>query len=152
MMRIRHVMTLVLSAIVAVAGIGAGPQQAEYAKHQGTWSVLSFRRDGNETPQEITRSIVRVVNGDSVIWKRAGKSFASTRVELDPSKSPPTIDIIPDGGPSRDKRILGIYKFDGERLIICVADPDRPRPIDFKAEKGSKWTLMTFERKKPVAR
>lgn len=131
----------------AIADEPTKPKTDELAKHQGTWAVLAFEREGKETPIEIARSIVRIVDGDRVVWKRSGKSFAATRVELNAAHSPATIDVLPEGGPSRDKRILGIYKLEGNRLTICMADPDHPRPTAFKAEAGSKWTLMRFERK-----
>ena len=78
-----------------------------------------------------------------------GKSFAGTTVELDPRKDPKSIDVIPDGGPSRGKRVLGIYKLDGDRLMICMAAPDASRPETFRADNGSGCTLTTFRREKP---
>ena len=42
--------------------------------------------------------------------------------------------------------LLGIYKIDKDTLTLCMADPDLPRPREFKAEKGSKHTLMVFKR------
>ena len=68
------------------------------------------------------------------------------KIELDPTRDPQNIDVIPDGGPNRGERVLGIYKLDGERLTICMAIAGQPRPTVFKAEKGSGWTLQTFER------
>jgi uncharacterized protein (TIGR03067 family) len=123
----------------------------EIAKHQGTWLASSFRRDGQETPQEIVRTITRTVVKDHVVWKRNGKSFAGTTMVLDPKQSPKSIDVIADGGPTRGKRVLGIYRLDNDRLTICMADADQPRPKEFKAEKGSRQTLMTFTREKPQA-
>jgi uncharacterized protein (TIGR03067 family) len=142
----------IVLALVAFVGIevGAAPPSASEAldRQQGTWSVISFRREGRETPKEIGQTIIRVVEGDHVVWKRSGRTFAGTRIELDASKSPATIDVIPDGGPSRGKRILGIYKLDAEGvLMICMADADRPRPTEFSAEIGSNRTLMQFKKK-----
>jgi uncharacterized protein (TIGR03067 family) len=81
-----------------------------------------------------------------VVWKRDGKSFAGTRIELDPSRDPKAIDVIPDGGKDRGERVLGIYKLEGDRLTICMAAPGKPRPKEFKADKGSGCTLRTFVR------
>lgn len=120
--------------------------KSEVARHQGTWAVTSFVREGKSTPDEIARTIVRIVEGDHVVWKREGKSFAGTAVELDPTADPKTIDVIPDGGPSREKRVLGIYKLEGDVLAICMADADRPRPTAFAAPEKSGLTLMTFRR------
>jgi uncharacterized protein (TIGR03067 family) len=127
------------------------PASREIDKHQGIWLASSFRRDGQETPQEIVRTITRTVVNDHVVWKRNGKSFAGTSMVLDAAHNPKSIDVIADGGPTRGKRVLGIYRLDNNRLTICMADADQPRPRDFTAEKGSRQTLMIFTREKPQA-
>ena len=71
-----------------------------------------------------------------MVWKRDGKSFAGTTVVLDPGREPEAIDVLPDGGPSRGKRVWGIYKIEKDTLTLCMADADQPRPREFKAEKG----------------
>ena len=130
-----------------VPGLGDDPDlQAELARHQGTWEVVSFLREGNEAPKEIAAAITRVVEGDHVVWYRDGKPFAGTTVVLDPSRTPKAIDVIPDGGPQRGKAVLGIYRLDGDELTICMAAPDAPRPKTFSADKGTGQTLMTFRR------
>jgi uncharacterized protein (TIGR03067 family) len=120
----------------------------ELERHQGTWRATSSIYEGQEAPAEIVRSITRTVEKDHVVWKRDGKSFAGTRIELDPARDPRTIDVIPDGGKDRGEHVLGIYKLEGDRLTICMAAPGKPRPNEFKADKGSGWTLRTFTREK----
>jgi len=121
--------------------------ETERDRHQGTWQAVSFVREGKETSKEIVDSIERVVEGDHVVWKRNGKSFAGTMMELIPDSDPPAIDLIPDGGPNREKRVRAIYKLKGDTLTLCTSDPDKPRPKEFRAEPGSGQTLMTFRRK-----
>ena len=118
----------------------------ELKRHQGTWIATSSTYDGQKAPDEIARSIKHIVAQDHVVWERQGKRFAGTKIELDPTPDPKNIDVIPDGGPNRGERVLGIYKLDGDRLTICMARAGQPRPQEFKAEKGSGWTLQTFER------
>jgi uncharacterized protein (TIGR03067 family) len=65
---------------------------------------------------------------------------------LDPTAEPKTIDVIPDGGQHRGEHIPGIYTLEGDVLTICMAKPGQPRPKEFKAEKGSGWTLQSFHR------
>jgi uncharacterized protein (TIGR03067 family) len=120
----------------------------ELDRNQGTWRATSSIYDGQEAPAEIVGSITRTVEKDHVVWKRDGKSFAGTQIELDPSRDPKAIDVIPDGGQNRGERVLGIYKLEEDRLTICMAAPGKPRPKEFKAEKGSGYTLRTFTREK----
>lgn len=122
------------------------PGQDELKKHQGIWLVTSSIYDGQEAPAAVAASIKRIVDCDHVIWERDGKRFAGSKIVLDPGSEPKAIDVIPDGGPNRGERVLGIYKLDNATLIICMAAPGRPRPKEWKAEKGSECTLRTFRR------
>ena len=135
-------MRLALFAVLLL--LSAPPSERE--KHQGTWSVVSFVREGKATSREIVDSIERIVEGDHVVWKRNGKSFAGTTMKLDPATVPASIDLIPDGGPDREKIVRGIYKIEGDILTLCTSDPDKSRPQGFKAGAGSGQTLMTFRR------
>lgn len=122
--------------------------KSELKRHQGTWIATSSTFDGQKAPVDIVRSIERIVADDHVVWKRDGKQFAGTKIVLDSTKEPNTIDVIPDGGPNRGERILGIYKLEQDTLTICMAAAGNSRPTEFKAEKGSGWTLQTFKREK----
>ena len=141
-------MTWVIGLVCSLAILGDDPDAAaELARHQGTWEVVSFVSDGKETPEEIASSITRVVEDDHVAWYRNGKSFAGTTLKLDPSETPKAIDVIPDGGPQKDKVVRGIYRLEGDELTICMAAPDAPRPKTFDGAKGTQQTLMTFRRR-----
>ncbi len=119
----------------------------EESLHQGTWQVTSFKRNGKETAKEIVDSIERMVEGKHVVWKRDGKRFAGTTVELNPDANPKTIDVSPDGGPMRGEKLLGIYKLDGDTLTICMAPKGKDRPAKFEAIPGTDETLMVFRKK-----
>jgi uncharacterized protein (TIGR03067 family) len=144
-------LVLLVSWPIAAAMADDQVAKKELDRHQGTWRATSSVYDGQEAPEAIVRSITRVVEKDHVAWKRDGKSFAGTRIELDPSRDPKAIDVIPDGGKDRGERVLGIYKLEKDRLTICMAAPGRPRPTEFEAEKGSGCTLRTFIREEAPA-
>jgi uncharacterized protein (TIGR03067 family) len=122
------------------------PKKAELERWQGTWSVESSIFDGQPAAPELTNSIQMIVTADHVVWKRDGKSFAGTKLVLDPSANPKTTDVIPDGGRFMGEHVLGIYRFDSDALIICMASPGKPRPLDFKADQGTGRTLRVFRR------
>jgi uncharacterized protein (TIGR03067 family) len=149
----RIVCRLVLLSLVG-GFYTSGPQcqrdadatKTELKRHQGVWAATSSTFDGQLAPEPIVRSIQRTVNGDQVIWERQGKRFAGTTIAVDATREPNQIDVIPDGGPNRGERLLGIYNLEGDRLKICMARAGQPRPSAFTAEKGSGWTLQTFHR------
>ena len=118
----------------------------ELKRQEGTWSVTSSIYDGQAASEKLVRSIKRIVEGDHAVWERDGKRFAGTKIELDPAREPKAIDVIPDGGRNRGERVLGIYKLEGDKLTICMAEPGKSRPKAFKADKGSGCTLRTFTR------
>lgn len=123
--------------------------RSQLERHQGTWAVVAFEHDGQETPEETLGEIERVVMGNRAVWRRNGETFSETTIEIDPAKEPKAIDVIPDGGPFKGRRTPGIYKLDGDRLTICMGQPDGERPEAFAAGKGSRRTLMVLERSRP---
>jgi len=142
-----RLLRFLLASFACSLALGGDDQvKDELKRHQGTWITTSSIFDGQSASPEIVRSIKRIVTDDHVVWERDGKRFAGTKIELDPGRSPKTIDVIPDGGPNRGEHIRGIYNLDGDTITICMAGPAQPRPKEFKAEKGSGCSLRTFER------
>ena len=125
--------------------------ERELKRHQGVWIAMSSTFDGQSVPENIVRSIRRIVTDDHVVWERNGKRFAGTKFVFDSTKEPKTIDVIPDGGRNRGEHILGIYKLERESISICMAAPGQPRPKKFKAEKGNGCTLQVFAREKETS-
>src|SRR4051812_28856194 len=114
-----HVVPTLLFLLVAPIDDPADAARAERARHQGTWRAVAFEREGVATPEEIVETITRTVDGGRVVWKRDGKPFAATTLTLRPDADPKGIDVAPEGGPDRDKVTRGIYRFEGDRLILC---------------------------------
>lgn len=71
--------------------------------------------------------------------------------KLDPAKTPKQMDLAL----AFDEdawRIEGIYRFEGERLWICMALRSKcPRPDAFETKKGDGRSLVLLERAKPYA-
>ena len=56
--------------------------------------------------------------------------------QIDESKRPARWEETDDNGVMKGKTRLGVFRLDTDRLIICDAQPDEPRPGEFET-KGS---------------
>jgi uncharacterized protein (TIGR03067 family) len=70
--------------------------------------------------------------------------------KLDPEKSPKAIDFDIKTGQDKDKKQLGIYKIDGDKLTIVFAkagSTDRPKSLEPEADTQD--GVAVLERVKP---
>ncbi len=66
--------------------------------------------------------------------------------KIDAKKSPAEIDITPLAT-EKDRNVVGIYKFEKDTLILCIAMAGE-RPKKFESPEGSRIMLITLERAK----
>src|SRR5262245_23838733 len=133
-----------MKRMVAVLAVGllVGPGLADDAKKDqekmaGEWTMESGERNGEKLPDEIVKTLKRVVKGNEHTVLRDGETVAKGKVKLDAAKKPKEIDISLSGGEADGKLIKGIYELDGDTLKICYGMPDGDRPKEFAAKEGS---------------
>lgn len=130
-----------LTATLAFAG-DANDQK----KFQGGWQRVAILDDGKKV--EGTEKASVVFNGNDYTLKDGDTVKSTGTFKLDASKSPKEFDVMPGAGPYKGKILKGIYKFEGELLIYCIAGPDLDRPKEFASPAGSKLRLYTNKRVK----
>ncbi len=122
---------------------------SEMKKLQGGWKFISLEIEGRKRAPE------KLADG-SWTFKEMVVSFNDPRAPgraslvVDPQQSPKVFDLTGLDGVGKEKVSLGIYKFEGDHLIICLRNPDSTngRPTEFKTEPGSESSLITLERVK----
>ncbi len=150
----KRIMWLVLGCTIAIAGLvaaaGADREAAirqDRNLYRGTWRAVSLQVDGKMAAEQDTKKIT-VVNRDRGLWSLLsdGKEISAGTSEIDPTKTPKTIDFVPSMGNDKGKLYLGIYAIEKDHRKLCFAGPGKPRPVEFASKPGSGVILVAFER------
>ncbi len=127
------------------AGGKAAPR-TDQERVQGTWLVVALNMEHRELPEEEFRFRQFLFTGDRMTMKKSGRGAEQFTFKLDPTKKPKAISVYDDGGRLRG---VGVYKFQGDRLQLCIGDDDEPRPTDFAP--GKRRLVVVLKRAKGSA-
>jgi uncharacterized protein (TIGR03067 family) len=109
-------------------------------KLQGTWTVVSFERDGKQFTAKDIKNLKWTFAADKITWSD-GDDFL---YKLDPTKKPKAIDLqFPE---NKNEITEGIYALEGDDLKVCIGKTGRP--TDFTAQAGSKRYLYVLKKQK----
>lgn len=138
-------------SLIALVSVAVA-DDVELKRLQGHWQVIELVEDGKVIPPSAIEDWLpsggKIEIADNAIVTTStddGKKHVRI-LEVDGTQYPKGIEIK-----SRDQReVWGIYRFDNDRLLVCVADTsEATRPREFSAKAGSKRMLLTL---KPVGR
>lgn len=68
--------------------------------------------------------------------------------QIDPTKTPKTVDLTITEGDGKGDVLLGIYEFEEEGRKVCFAQPGKERPAEFSSPPGSGRILARLKRVK----
>jgi uncharacterized protein (TIGR03067 family) len=131
------------------ASCGDDPPDAkkEIAKLEGVWVFESQTVGGKGATKEQLDPMRIAIKGDTLTRGSGAISIAS-KMTIDPSKKPKTIDLVtrlPGGG---SEKAVGIYELSGDTLKICYDNTGKERPKEFKSAEGSTVVLSVLKRQK----
>lgn len=138
------------SILLFAASLAAAPadvengQSGDLAKFQGTWAAMAGPKKNIPVTLEIrgARATVRIT-------PPIGRPFTVTGgVKLDESTTPRSLDWVDFTGLDDQELpvIPGIYRIDGDELVICNGGPNNPRPAEFRRGEGALADVVTFRR------
>jgi len=157
----KNVICVWLLGLLLVTSTHAAEGDAELKPFQGTWEAVELSEDGHVVPREAISEWLpsggrfEIADNAIIVTNPHDGKKSAKLYSIDATQYPRAIDII-----TRDKKdAVGIFRFDDDRLIVCLIDPEEgARPTDFSARKGSKRMLMVLKRsavaeegKKPAA-
>jgi len=113
---------------------------------QGAWEVVSAEVGGMQAPAAEVKGARLTISGTTCTRQKTGQAQGE-RDRLDPNKTPKTIDLTIEEGPSKGQTGLGIYELNGDQLKLCLGRPGLPnRPTAFASPKGSDAQYVVLRR------
>jgi uncharacterized protein (TIGR03067 family) len=145
----RHLSLVMLAVAFLAADEPAAEAKKELARLQGEWVMAALEVEGQAVPDEKIRDTTLTIKGDKYTVLTRGKKH-EVSITLDPSRKPKAIDMAFPDGPNLPKIGKGIYKLEGDTLVICRAQStDAPRPDQFGTWPNTGLYLVTWKRKAP---
>jgi uncharacterized protein (TIGR03067 family) len=116
----------------------------DLAKLQGTWQVIGIETQGQNAAltDVVASSMTFTFRGDTLVIQRTASAEEVTQFKINPDASPAQMNITNAEGQVEQ----AIYRLDGNRLLICFAEPGHERPVDFITDENFAGGLLVLER------
>jgi len=137
---------MVVGSLLATGAAGQDKGKTDKDKIQGKWLPVSLEKGGIKAPEEEYKKVKLAFTGDKITVVEDAREMAVT-FKLDPAKKPKQIDVT-ESRNGKDEVHEGIYELDGDKLKICFAHAQDPRPRDFVSQAGTSQTLIVLTREK----
>jgi uncharacterized protein (TIGR03067 family) len=110
----------------------------------GTWQLVSLEAAGEKRDVPDTGEGPATFKDGKVLIKDE-EMFS---YKIDASTDPKIIDLTKLKDPEKDQMLEGIYKFDGEMLVICLwtGEGTKARPSEFATKAGDNFVLVVLKR------
>ncbi|MFM9966448.1 MAG: TIGR03067 domain-containing protein [Planctomycetaceae bacterium] len=150
--------TVILAGVVKRVEFKDNDTAAALRALHGKWVVTSSKEFGR--PGELHVGDEITVDSEGLTHDGPGSGKPLTyKIRISPKAEPNRIDWRPAEPKEAAWSHRGIYKFDGEKLIVCMiarfdADDEKDRPSEFKSKAGREKgdaagsVLLVLERKK----
>ena len=149
----RNVLMVCLVALASTTLSRGDDAKGDLEKMKGDWTLVSTETSEKKSTAADFKEFSRKVTGETysvTIENEEGVHTVGIKIiKLDPAKSPKTIDVELTEGAAKGKTLRGIYKFEGDTQVICLAGPDKDRPAKFDPKEG---TVTVWKRVKSPAK
>ena len=112
----------------------------DQAKFQGAWTVTAASANGKAVPSMVNKGFT-FQNNRLLQQVRAGQQPLQSTFLINIKANPRTFDWVQ----ADNKKLLGLYQFRGNSLLVTVALPGQPRPKALNA-KGASVLQLALKR------
>ena len=142
----------VLACLVSTTTLLA--QEDDLKRLSGQWEVTELVEDGKVIPRQAIPDWLPsggrlMIEDNAIMIHSSADNKKHIRVfSIDATRYPRTIKMT---GTNKEE-IQGIYRFDEDRVIVCLADPADKAPDEFSAKEGTKRMLLVMQRVTPAGK
>ena len=116
-------------------------------KLQGEWLPLELITSGKPLEVSYLPFGSRTHSGLETRVVFGGQTMVHAKVRFNEAATPIEVDYLNLAGKGKGSLSLGLFQWDGEEAVYCMAAPGATRPSDFSCEAGSGRTLSRWKRK-----
>jgi uncharacterized protein (TIGR03067 family) len=119
--------------------------RADQQRLQGVWNAISGAVSGR--PSDAQAKVRWTITGDKIVLEMSDRWVG--KCTLDPARSPKRINLAATSSDGATEEIRGIYEVRGDRLCVCLAFGDEPRPESLRSSRGARQVSLALERGRP---
>lgn len=116
-------------------------------KLQGEWLPLELVTSGTPLQASYLPYGSRTHTGVETKVVFGGQTMVHAKVRFNEAAMPVEVDYLNLAGKSKGSISLGLFRWNSEEAVFCIASPGAPRPRDFSCETGSGRTFSRWKRK-----
>jgi uncharacterized protein (TIGR03067 family) len=119
-------------------------QSPDLERIAGLWKLLKARGNGEDAPADFVRPVRLTFNLDGTVNVEGTPQNGKGVFKIDAEAQPKQITLTTA---EKNETVPGIYKFDGDKLVLCLAETGAGsnRPQEFAADKGMKQIVFVLE-------
>ena len=123
------------------------PMTPTLQKLQGEWLPLELITSGKPLETAYLPFGSRSHSGVETRVVFGGQTMVHAKVRINDAASPIEVDYLNLSGKGKGAISRGLFQWDGEDAVFCMAPPGAPRPSDFTCPSGSGRTFSRWKRK-----
>jgi uncharacterized protein (TIGR03067 family) len=113
---------------------------------QGEWQPLELVTSGTPMQAAWLPFGQRTQTGIETKVVFGGQTQVHAKVRFNESSSPMEVDYYNLVGKAKGSVSRGLFRWDGDEAVFCIAAPGAPRPSDFSCDAGSGRILSRWKR------
>jgi RNA polymerase sigma factor (sigma-70 family) len=117
------------------AHVASADVKTDARRLQGTWTLVSLVNNGNKAPEDQVRDVRLELTNTGFRSEFAGPLFRESTYTIDTTSDPGRFDFT-NRGDFAPHVCHAIFRFEGDKLVLCYPRPGAERPALFESKPG----------------